>query len=133
MCLTMIDPVTSWFKIVELPVASVTCVRKGGEVVKEFVEGSYGGAVFDPQRLQPVDRRQIDDDGKVVGVDVLGDLCVVVQHVDQLDFHLLELLLGHTFDGVVLVQDSDLGPLAVDEGQLGGLSCDLSHTDVPRN
>ena len=58
---------------------------------------------------------------------------VVVKDRDELDFHFLKLLLCYAFDGVVLVQDSDLGPLAVDEGQLGGLSCDLSHTDVPGN
>ena len=40
MCLTMIDPATSWFEIVELPLASVTCVRKGEEIVEVLIDKS---------------------------------------------------------------------------------------------
>ena len=40
MCLTMIDPATSWLEIVELPVASVTCVRKGEEIVEVLIDKS---------------------------------------------------------------------------------------------
>jgi transposase InsO family protein len=40
MCLTMIDPATGWFEIVELPLASVTIVRKGEEIVEIILDKS---------------------------------------------------------------------------------------------
>ena len=36
MCLTMIDPATAWFEIIELPIASVTTERNG-DVITEIV------------------------------------------------------------------------------------------------
>ena len=35
MCLTMIDPATSWFEIVELPTNSIKCIRKGKEIIEK--------------------------------------------------------------------------------------------------
>ena len=40
MCLTMIDPATGWFEIVELPNCDVTYVRNGEEVVKVIIDKS---------------------------------------------------------------------------------------------
>ena len=40
MCLTMIDPATSWFEIVELPLTSVTYVRKGEEIAEIIIDKS---------------------------------------------------------------------------------------------
>ena len=40
MCLTMIDPATGWFEIVELPIAEVSYVRKGEEVVEVIIDKS---------------------------------------------------------------------------------------------
>ena len=34
MCLTMIDPATGWFGIIELPLASVTVKREGNEITE---------------------------------------------------------------------------------------------------
>ena len=34
MCLTMVDLVTSWFKIIELPLTEVTCKLKDEEIVE---------------------------------------------------------------------------------------------------
>ena len=38
MCLTMIDPATGWFEIVELPTKEVTFVRKGEEIVEILLD-----------------------------------------------------------------------------------------------
>ena len=38
MCLTMVDPVTGWFEIVELPNADVTYMRKGKEIKKVVID-----------------------------------------------------------------------------------------------
>ena len=40
MCLTMIDPATSWFEIVELPLASVTVKRKDKEITEIVIDKS---------------------------------------------------------------------------------------------
>ena len=40
MCLTMIDPATSWFELVELPNKSVTYVRKGKEITDIIIDKS---------------------------------------------------------------------------------------------
>ena len=40
MCLTMIDPETAWFEIVELPNAAVKVVRKGVEITKIIIDKS---------------------------------------------------------------------------------------------
>ncbi len=40
MCLTMIDPVTDWFEIIELPNSSVTVVQKGVEITKIIIDKS---------------------------------------------------------------------------------------------
>ena len=40
MCLTMIDPATGWFEIVELPNCDVTYVHNGEEVVKVIIDKS---------------------------------------------------------------------------------------------
>ena len=40
MCLTMIDPATSWFEIVELPTTEVQVVREGKEVVEVILDKS---------------------------------------------------------------------------------------------
>ena len=40
MCLTMIDPATGWFEIVELPNTEVQYVRKGEEVVEVIIDKS---------------------------------------------------------------------------------------------
>ena len=40
MCLTMVDPVTGWFEIVELPNADVTYVRNGDEIEKVVIDKS---------------------------------------------------------------------------------------------
>ena len=40
MCLTMIDPATSWFEIVELPTTEVQVVRDGKEVVEVILDKS---------------------------------------------------------------------------------------------
>ena len=37
MCLTMIDPVTGWFEIVELPNTDVTYVKKDGKEITEVI------------------------------------------------------------------------------------------------
>ena len=40
MCLTMIDPATGWFEIVELPNTDVLYVRKGEEVAEVIIDKS---------------------------------------------------------------------------------------------
>ena len=40
MCLTMIDPATSWFKIIKLPIARVTVERDEGEITKIVIDKS---------------------------------------------------------------------------------------------
>jgi transposase InsO family protein len=40
MCLTMIDPATAWFEIIELPIASVKVLRKGEEVSEIIIDKS---------------------------------------------------------------------------------------------
>ncbi len=40
MCLTMIDPATAWFEIVELPNSAVTVVRKGVEITEIIIDKS---------------------------------------------------------------------------------------------
>ena len=40
MCLTMIDPATGWFEIVELPLASVEVKRKGDEITEVILDKS---------------------------------------------------------------------------------------------
>ena len=40
MCLTMINPATSWFKIVELPNINVTYICKGKEIVEVLIDKS---------------------------------------------------------------------------------------------
>ena len=40
MCLTMIDPATGWFEIIELPIASVTVIRKGKEIEEIILDKS---------------------------------------------------------------------------------------------
>ncbi len=38
MCLTMIDPTSVWFKIIELPNASVICTQKGEEIPEVVID-----------------------------------------------------------------------------------------------
>jgi len=38
MCLTMIDPVTGWFEIIELPIASVAVKREGKEITEVILD-----------------------------------------------------------------------------------------------
>ena len=38
MCLTMIDPATGWFEIIELPLASVTVNQEGKEIAKVIID-----------------------------------------------------------------------------------------------
>ena len=40
MCLTMIDPVTGWFEIIEIPLASVTVKREGKEIIEVIIDKS---------------------------------------------------------------------------------------------
>ena len=40
MCLTMIDPATGWFELIELPTTSVTITRKGEEIVDVIIDKS---------------------------------------------------------------------------------------------
>ncbi len=40
MCLTMIDPATGWFEMIELPNANVTCTKKGEEVTEIIIDKS---------------------------------------------------------------------------------------------
>jgi hypothetical protein len=40
MCLTMMDPATAWFEIVELPNTAVTVVRKGVEITEIIIDKS---------------------------------------------------------------------------------------------
>ncbi len=40
MCLTMIDPATAWFEIVELPNAAITVERKGANITKIIIDKS---------------------------------------------------------------------------------------------
>ena len=40
MCLTMIDPATGWFEIVELPNTDITYVKKGEEITKVIIDKS---------------------------------------------------------------------------------------------
>ena len=40
MCLTMIDPATGWFEIMELPNAECTYVRKGQEIIEVIIDKS---------------------------------------------------------------------------------------------
>jgi hypothetical protein len=52
MCLTMIDPATSWFKIVELPTVRVT-VPKGGKVKKATcLDYTKNAEIFDKTSAQ---------------------------------------------------------------------------------
>ena len=37
-CLTMIDPATGWFKIIELPLPSVTVKREGKEITEVIID-----------------------------------------------------------------------------------------------
>jgi len=40
MCLTMFDPVTSWFEIIELPLVSVTVKREDKEIIEVIIDKS---------------------------------------------------------------------------------------------
>ena len=40
MCLTMIDPATGWFEIIELPNTDVTYVKQGEEITKVIIDKS---------------------------------------------------------------------------------------------
>ena len=40
MCLTMIDPATGWFEIIELPIASVEVIREGDKITKVILDKS---------------------------------------------------------------------------------------------
>ncbi len=40
MCLTMIDPATAWFEIIELPLASVTCKQEEEEITQVIIDKS---------------------------------------------------------------------------------------------
>ena len=40
MCLTMIDPATGWFEIIELPLTSVTVTREGEEITEVIIDKS---------------------------------------------------------------------------------------------
>ena len=40
MCLTMIDPATGWFEIIELPLATVNVTRKGKEIAEIIIDKS---------------------------------------------------------------------------------------------
>ena len=40
MCLTMIDPATGWFEIIELPNASVKYIKKGEEITELIIDKS---------------------------------------------------------------------------------------------
>ncbi len=40
MCLTMIDPATGWFEVIELPLASVAVKREGEEIVEVIIDKS---------------------------------------------------------------------------------------------
>ena len=40
MCLTMIDPATGWFEIIELPLATVNVKRKGKEISEIIIDKS---------------------------------------------------------------------------------------------
>jgi hypothetical protein len=40
MCLTMIDPATGWFELIELPLASVEIIRKGEEIEEIIIDKS---------------------------------------------------------------------------------------------
>ena len=51
MCLTMIDPETAWFEIVELPIASVTTEREGETITKIVIDKSSAqiSQLFNPK------------------------------------------------------------------------------------
>ena len=38
MCLPMIDPATSWFEIVELPISDITYEKNGEEITKVIID-----------------------------------------------------------------------------------------------
>ena len=40
MCLTMINPATAWFKIVELPLASVNCKQEEDKITEVIIDKS---------------------------------------------------------------------------------------------
>ena len=40
MCLTMIDPATGWFEIIDLTLASVTVKREGKEIAEVIIDKS---------------------------------------------------------------------------------------------
>ncbi len=40
MCLTMIDPATGWFKIIELLSVDITCMHKGEEITEVIIDKS---------------------------------------------------------------------------------------------
>ena len=40
MCLTMIDPATGWFEIIELPLASIAIKREGTEITEVMIDKS---------------------------------------------------------------------------------------------
>ncbi len=40
MCLTMVDPASGWFELIELPNTSITCTRKGKEATEVVIDKS---------------------------------------------------------------------------------------------
>ena len=67
MCLTMIDPATGWFEIIELPLASVTVKREGKEITEVIIDKSSASVakLFNKQWLSryPRSKNIIYDNG----------------------------------------------------------------------
>jgi len=67
MCLTMIDPATGWFEIIELPLASVTVTREGKEITEVIIDKSSASVakLFNKQWLSryPRSKNIIYDNG----------------------------------------------------------------------
>lgn len=67
MCLTMIDPATGWFEIIELPTTEVQYVKKGNEIVEVILDKSSAciSKLFNKQWLSryPRPRQIVYDNG----------------------------------------------------------------------
>ena len=45
-CLTIIDPTTGWFKIIELLSIDITCIQKGEEITEVIIDKSSATVSF---------------------------------------------------------------------------------------
>ena len=78
MCLTMIDPATAWFEIIELPLASVNCKHEGDKITEVVIDKSSAqiSCLFNKQWLSRYPRAKyiVYDNGSKFKLH-FADLC----------------------------------------------------------